>query len=53
MKSKKEDIVMEIKPFSDVTMFHGHVCPGSALGYQAAKAGLKELSGEDHRMRKY
>jgi formylmethanofuran dehydrogenase subunit E len=46
MNSKNKDIVMEIKPFSDVTLFHGHVCPGSALGYQAAKAGLKELSGE-------
>lgn len=46
MKNENRDIIMEIKPFSDVTSFHGHVCPGSALGYQAAKAGLKELSGE-------
>ena len=46
MKNKNNNVIMEIKPFSDVTDFHGHVCPGSALGYQAAKAGLKELSGE-------
>ncbi len=45
MKTKNEDNVV-IKPFSEVTMFHGHVCPGSALGYQAAKAGLEALSGE-------
>lgn len=46
MDSKQEKISMEIKPFTDVTQFHGHVCPGSALGYQAARAGLKELSHE-------
>lgn len=46
MKNKNGDNIMDIKPFSDVTAFHGHVCAGSALGYQAAKAGLKELSGE-------
>jgi Formylmethanofuran dehydrogenase subunit E len=32
-----------IKPFSEVTRFHGHICPGSAIGYKAVEAGLKEL----------
>lgn len=44
MDNKQKKIFMEIKPFSDVTKFHGHVCPGSALGYQASRLGLKELS---------
>lgn len=35
-----------IKSFKKVTEFHGHVCPGSALGYKAAEAGMKELSTE-------
>ncbi len=34
----------QIKSFSDVTEFHGHVCPGSALGYKAAEMALQELS---------
>lgn len=25
--------------------FHGHVCPGLAIGYRAAKIGLQELAG--------
>jgi formylmethanofuran dehydrogenase subunit E len=33
-----------IVPFSDVTKFHGHVCPGSAIGYHAAEIAIKELS---------
>jgi formylmethanofuran dehydrogenase subunit E len=32
------------KDFSEVTDFHGHVCPGSALGYKAAQMGLNMLS---------
>ena len=32
-----------LKPFSEVTEFHGHVCPGSAIGYKASEAGLNEL----------
>ena len=31
-------------PFSDVTKFHGHVCPGSAIGYRAAEIAIRELS---------
>lgn len=31
------------KTFAEVTAFHGHVCPGSALGFKAAKLGLEKL----------
>lgn len=34
----------KIKPYSEVTEFHGHVCPGSAIGYKAAEIAIKELS---------
>ena len=34
----------KIKPFSEVTEFHGHICPGSALGYKAAELALKKLT---------
>jgi len=30
--------------FNDVVVFHGHSCPGLALGYRAAMAALEELS---------
>ncbi len=33
-----------IVPFSEVTKFHGHVCPGSVIGYHAAQIAVKELS---------
>lgn len=32
-----------ILPFSEVTRFHGHVCPGTAIGYRAAEIALKKL----------
>ncbi len=32
-----------IVPFGDVTKFHGHVCPGTAIGYRAGEIGIKEL----------
>jgi formylmethanofuran dehydrogenase subunit E len=32
-----------MKSFSEVTKFHGHICPGSAIGYKASEAGLTEL----------
>jgi formylmethanofuran dehydrogenase subunit E len=35
---------MHIIPFSEVTKFHGHVCPGTAIGYRAAEIAIKELS---------
>jgi formylmethanofuran dehydrogenase subunit E len=30
----------------DVVQFHGHLCPGLALGYRVAKAALRELNAE-------
>lgn len=35
---------MSIKSFDEVTEFHGHICPGSALGYKVAEIAMKELS---------
>lgn len=32
-----------MKPFDDIVKFHGHSCPGLALGYRVAIAALKEL----------
>jgi formylmethanofuran dehydrogenase subunit E len=32
--------------FLKVTEFHGHVCPGSAMGYKAAEIAIKELSSK-------
>ncbi|MBV1767195.1 MAG: formylmethanofuran dehydrogenase subunit E family protein, partial [Methanobacterium sp.] len=34
----------KILPFSEVTRFHGHVCPGTAIGYRAGEIAIKELS---------
>ena len=33
----------EIKSFEEAAEFHGHVCPGLAIGYKAAEVGLDEL----------
>jgi len=30
----------------DAVQFHGHLCPGLALGYRVAKAALRELGAE-------
>jgi formylmethanofuran dehydrogenase subunit E len=30
----------------DVVQFHGHLCPGLALGYRVAKASLRELKAD-------
>jgi formylmethanofuran dehydrogenase subunit E len=30
----------------DVVQFHGHLCPGLALGYRVAKAALRELDAD-------
>lgn len=32
-----------ILPFSEVTQFHGHVCPGTAIGYRAGQIAIKKL----------
>ena len=31
-------------PFSEVTKFHGHICPGTAIGYRAGEIAIKKLS---------
>jgi formylmethanofuran dehydrogenase subunit E len=45
MDDKKiiKDNCIVMKPFSEVIKFHGHVCPGSAIGYKAVEVGLNEL----------
>lgn len=30
----------------EVVQFHGHLCPGLALGYRVAKAALRELKSD-------
>lgn len=32
-----------MKRFEDVVVFHGHICPGLALGYRVSMFALKEL----------
>ena len=32
-----------VMTFQEVVAFHGHSCPGLAIGYRAAAAGLREL----------
>ncbi len=38
--SNKQDII----PFSEVNKFHGHTCPGIAIGYRAGEIAIKKLS---------
>lgn len=33
----------QVVPFSEVTKFHGHVCPGSAIGYRVAEIAVQKL----------
>ena len=33
-------------PFEDVAAFHGHVCPGLAIGYVMSRAALRALADE-------
>lgn len=35
---------MKFESFEDVVHFHGHSCPGLALGYRVAKAAIEELN---------
>jgi formylmethanofuran dehydrogenase subunit E len=39
----KEERSLLIDDFKKCADFHGHVCPGLAIGYQAAKAGIAWL----------
>lgn len=36
-----------MKSFDDVVKFHGHSCPGLALGYRVALAALREMDMEN------
>jgi len=38
---------MVMKTYEDVTGFHGHSCPGLALGYRVALKAMEELSIEE------
>lgn len=40
---KKVDKSKNIPPFSEVTKFHGHVCPGTAIGYRAGEIAINKL----------
>jgi formylmethanofuran dehydrogenase subunit E len=31
-------------PFAEVAAFHGHVCPGLAIGFRMARSGLRRLA---------
>jgi len=48
MKAKQAD-PLEQPDFRKCVAFHGHVCPGLATGYRAARAGLQWL--DEHRAR--
>jgi formylmethanofuran dehydrogenase subunit E len=37
---------MSTEDLRDVVQFHGHLCPGLALGYRVAKAALRELGAD-------
>lgn len=37
------DEILASEEFKRCADFHGHICPGLAIGYRAAKAGLKRL----------
>lgn len=43
----KEEKPLLIDEFQRCAVFHGHICPGLAIGYQAAKAGMAWLA--EHR----
>jgi len=36
-----------MKEYKDIIDFHGHSCPGLALGYRVARAALEEIGMED------
>ena len=47
LRNMKTGEIMEeskdILPFSEVTKFHGHVCPGTGLGYRGGEIAIKEI----------
>lgn len=40
------DDILASEDFKKCADFHGHICPGLAIGYRAAKAGLERLREE-------
>ena len=40
----RQEILRTDPDFQKCAEFHGHVCPGLAIGYRAAKAGMEWLS---------
>ncbi len=38
---------MELTPWEQSVQFHGHTCPGLAIGFRAAQLALRELFKED------
>ena len=43
---KKANDTLYNDDLRDAIQFHGHLCPGLALGYRVAKAALRELGAE-------
>ncbi len=39
--------IKSMKDYKDIIAFHGHSCPGLALGYRVAKAALKNMDMKD------
>lgn len=37
------ETILESPEFKKCSEFHGHICPGLSMGYQAAKAGMEKL----------
>ena len=42
-KAGRRPIIYRMKTIDDVAEFHGHVCPGLALGYRVSVAALNAL----------
>ena len=40
-------------PFSEVTKFHGHICPGTAIGYRAGEIAIKNLVPQGQWMKSF
>jgi formylmethanofuran dehydrogenase subunit E len=43
---KKMEKSKKILLFEEVTKFHGHICPGTAIGYRAGEIAINELGSE-------
>ncbi|WP_083240844.1 MULTISPECIES: FmdE family protein [Methanobacterium] len=48
----KSEIFLNTKnrKFLDVVKFHGHICPGTAIGYMAGKIAIKQLNITDEKL---